>query len=383
MLVNPSHRIDHGDMHAMYKDQRNGNMAQLQLKNIQKSFGDVSIINGIDLEIEEGEFVVFVGPSGCGKSTLLRMIAGLEDVTGGDIVIDDQSVNNLPPVKRGIAMVFQSYALYPHMSVFENMAFPLRVERLPNDEVKKRVDVAAKVLQLDARLEQRPGTLSGGQRQRVAIGRAIVRHPKIFLFDEPLSNLDAALRSDMRIELMELHKTLGSTMIYVTHDQVEAMTMADKIVVMRSGNFEQIGSPLDLYNRPDNQFVASFIGSPRMNFIKGECISADGKTLKVDLGDLGTIALPRKADHLAGQQVTLGIRPEHMFLGEGEFTIELKPNIVEHLGIHTITYSELPGNDTFIALFDGNPDLSEDKPAKMSFTLDAAHLFDADELAVH
>ncbi|MEW7006236.1 ABC transporter ATP-binding protein [Lentilitoribacter sp. EG35] len=358
-------------------------MAQLQLKNIQKSFGDVSIINGIDLEIEEGEFVVFVGPSGCGKSTLLRMIAGLEDVTGGDIVIDDQSVNNLPPVKRGIAMVFQSYALYPHMSVFENMAFPLRVERLPNDEVKKRVDVAAKVLQLDARLEQRPGTLSGGQRQRVAIGRAIVRHPKIFLFDEPLSNLDAALRSDMRIELMELHKTLGSTMIYVTHDQVEAMTMADKIVVMRSGNFEQIGSPLDLYNRPDNQFVASFIGSPRMNFIKGECISADGKTLKVDLGDLGTITLPRKADHLAGQQVTLGIRPEHMFLGEGEFTIELKPNIVEHLGIHTITYSELPGNDTFIALFDGNPDLSEDKPAKMSFTLDAAHLFDADELAVH
>ena len=231
-------------------------MSQLSLKNLEKSFGEAHIIKGIDLEVSEGEFVVFVGPSGCGKSTLLRMIAGLEEVSEGEITISDRVVNDLPPVQRGIAMVFQSYALYPHMTVYENIAFPLRVEKLPQPEVDQRVSAAARVLQLESRLQQRPGTLSGGQRQRVAIGRAIVRQPKIFLFDEPLSNLDAALRSEMRIELMELHKRLGSTMIYVTHDQVEAMTMADKIVVLDAGTISQVGSPLELYHRPDNLFVA-------------------------------------------------------------------------------------------------------------------------------
>ena len=238
-------------------------MSELTLSRLKKSFSGTDVIKGVDLEVSAGEFVVFVGPSGCGKSTLLRMIAGLEEVTSGEIVIAGKTVNDLPPVQRGIAMVFQSYALYPHMSVFENIAFPLRVEKLPEAEVKRRVGEAARVLQLESRLQQKPGTLSGGQRQRVAIGRAIVREPKIFLFDEPLSNLDAALRSDMRIELTRLHKKLGATMIYVTHDQVEALTMADKIVVLNAGRIEQVGSPLDLYHRPQNRFVAGFIGNPR------------------------------------------------------------------------------------------------------------------------
>ena len=358
-------------------------MSQLSLKHLEKSFGDTQIIKGINLEVSQGEFVVFVGPSGCGKSTLLRMIAGLEDVTSGDIVIGDKIVNDLAPVKRGIAMVFQSYALYPHMTVFENIAFPLRVEKLPNDQVKERVARAAKVLQLDARLEQRPGTLSGGQRQRVAIGRAIVRQPQIFLFDEPLSNLDAALRSEMRIELMELHKKLGSTMIYVTHDQVEAMTMADKIVVMNAGLIEQIGSPLELYHKPDNKFVASFIGSPKMNFIQGKATTSDGTNATVDLGSLGTITLPRATKRVAGDTVTLGVRPEHLVLGKSDFTLTVTPKIVEHLGIHTVLYADLPGGETFIALFEGDPKIDEGVPLEIGFPLTSAHLFDAAGLAVY
>ncbi len=358
-------------------------MSQLSLKRLEKSFNEARIIKGIDLEVSEGEFVVFVGPSGCGKSTLLRMIAGLEDVTEGSIEIGGSVVNDLPPVKRGIAMVFQSYALYPHMSVYENIAFPLRVEKLPQAEVDKRVAAAAKVLQLESRLQHRPGQLSGGQRQRVAIGRAIVRQPKIFLFDEPLSNLDAALRSEMRIELMELHKRLGSTMIYVTHDQVEAMTMADKIVVLDAGTIAQVGSPLDLYHRPDNLFVAGFIGSPKMNFISGKVRSADGTRAIVDLGTLGTIELPRSNTAIAGESVTLGIRPEHLTLGDAGFTLETTPNIVEQLGIHTITYSTLPGGENFIGLFEGNPDLVDGKPVRMSFAIDKVHLFDAKGLAVY
>ncbi|MET3896474.1 multiple sugar transport system ATP-binding protein [Devosia sp. UYZn731] len=358
-------------------------MSQLSLKHLEKSFGDTQIIKGIDLEVSQGEFVVFVGPSGCGKSTLLRMIAGLEDVTSGEINIAGKVVNDLPPVKRGIAMVFQSYALYPHMTVFENIAFPLRVEKLPNDQVKERVARAAKVLQLDARLEQRPGTLSGGQRQRVAIGRAIVRQPQIFLFDEPLSNLDAALRSEMRIELMELHKKLGSTMIYVTHDQVEAMTMADKIVVMNAGLIEQIGSPLELYHKPDNKFVASFIGSPKMNFIQGKATTSDGTNVTVDLGSLGTVTLPRATKRVAGDTVTLGIRPEHLVLGKSDFTLTVTPKIVEHLGIHTVLYADLPGGETFIALFEGAPDISEGVPLELGFKLSSAHLFDTAGLAVY
>ena len=358
-------------------------MSQLSLKRLEKSFNEARIIKGIDLEVSEGEFVVFVGPSGCGKSTLLRMIAGLEDVTQGEIVIGGRLVNELPPVQRGIAMVFQSYALYPHMTVYENIAFPLRVEKLPQAEVETRVQAAAKVLQLESRLQHRPGQLSGGQRQRVAIGRAIVRQPKIFLFDEPLSNLDAALRSEMRIELMELHKRLGSTMIYVTHDQVEAMTMADKIVVLDAGTIAQVGSPLQLYHKPDNLFVAGFIGSPKMNFINGKVTSADGTAASVDLGALGTIVLPRSSKAIAGQNVTLGIRPEHLQLGEGEFTLSVAPNIVEHLGIHTVTYSTLPGGENFIGLFEGGPSVSEGQAARIGFRLDQVHLFDQAGLAVY
>jgi len=358
-------------------------MSQLSLKRLEKSFNEARIIKGIDLDVSEGEFVVFVGPSGCGKSTLLRMIAGLEDVSAGEIEIGGRVVNDLPPVQRGIAMVFQSYALYPHMSVYENIAFPLRVERLPQAEVDKRVHAAAKVLQLESRLQHRPGQLSGGQRQRVAIGRAIVRQPKIFLFDEPLSNLDAALRSEMRIELMELHKRLGSTMIYVTHDQIEAMTMADKIVVLNAGEISQVGSPLELYHRPDNLFVAGFIGSPKMNFISGKVRTADGARAVIDLGSLGTIELPRTDTAIAGQEVTLGVRPEHLDLGEGQFTLETTPSIVEQLGIHTITYSTLPGGENFTGLFEGNPELQDGKPIRMGFSLDKVHLFDARGLAVY
>ena len=358
-------------------------MSQLSLKRLEKSFNEARIIKGIDLDVSEGEFVVFVGPSGCGKSTLLRMIAGLEDVSAGQIEIGGNVVNDLPPVQRGIAMVFQSYALYPHMTVYENIAFPLRVEKLPQAEVDNRVQAAAKVLQLESRLQHRPGQLSGGQRQRVAIGRAIVRQPKIFLFDEPLSNLDAALRSEMRIELMELHKRLGSTMIYVTHDQIEAMTMADKIVVLNAGEISQVGSPLQLYHKPDNLFVAGFIGSPKMNFINGKVRAANGTTVTVELGSLGVIELPRTSTAVAGQDVILGIRPEHLTLEQGQFSIETTPNIVEHLGIHTIAYSTLPGGENFIGLFEGNPDLEDGKPIRVGFDIAQVHLFDAEGLAVY
>jgi multiple sugar transport system ATP-binding protein len=310
------------------------------------------------------------------------MIAGLEDVSGGEIVIAGKTVNELPPVQRGIAMVFQSYALYPHMTVFENIAFPLRVEKLPSDEVNSRVHSAARILQLEPRLQHRPGQLSGGQRQRVAIGRAIVREPKIFLFDEPLSNLDAALRSEMRIELMELHKRLGSTMIYVTHDQIEAMTMADKIVVLDAGEISQVGSPLDLYHKPDNLFVAGFIGSPKMNFIKGSVIASTGSTIAVDLGALGTVDLVRNVSIAAGQPVTLGIRPEHLKLGTGDFSLLITPHIVEHLGIHSVAYAQLPAGENFIGLFEGNPNLPEGAPVSLSFDLAQVHLFDANGQAV-
>jgi multiple sugar transport system ATP-binding protein len=358
-------------------------MGQLVLSGLRKSFGDVEIIKGVDLDVTEGEFVVFVGPSGCGKSTLLRMIAGLEDVTAGEIIIGGAKVKDLPPVKRGIAMVFQSYALYPHMTVFENIAFPLRVEGLSEDAIKKRVGDAAAVLQLNERLQQKPGTLSGGQRQRVAIGRAIVRQPKIFLFDEPLSNLDAALRSEMRIELMRLHKSLGSTMVYVTHDQVEAMTMADKIVVLNAGAIEQIGSPLELYDHPHNKFVAGFIGSPKMNFLHGVCKGVDANGVLVDLGAFGRVTLPHQAsEELLGRKVTLGIRPEHLSLRETVFKLSLKPAIVERLGIHSVAYSPMPSGENFIALFEGNPRLIENEPMAAYADPAKCHLFDEQGLAI-
>ncbi len=285
-------------------------MGRIHLEKVSKSFGEVHVIPSIDLTIEDGEFVVFVGPSGCGKSTLLRLIAGLEDVSGGTIQIDGTDATAVPPAKRGLAMVFQSYALYPHMSVRRNIAFPLRMAKLPKEEQDRRVEAAAKVLNLSDYLDRRPGQLSGGQRQRVAIGRAIVREPSAFLFDEPLSNLDAALRVNMRQEITELHTSLGTTMIYVTHDQVEAMTMADRIVVLRSGIAEQVGSPLELYRTPRNVFVAGFIGSPRMNFIEGAEAGRHGAA-------------------------TIGIRPEHIDVSTTEGAWKGTVGVAEHLGSDT------------------------------------------------
>ena len=251
-------------------------MAQVELKNVNKSFGKTEVIRNVDLEINKGEFVVFVGPSGCGKSTLLRLIAGLETLSSGEIVIADRAVMDLPPSKRGIAMVFQSYALYPHMTVFHNMAFSLDLQGVPKPEIKERVEAAAKILQMEHLLDRRPAALSGGQRQRVAIGRAIVRNPDVFLFDEPLSNLDAALRHDTRVEIAKLHGQLDATTIYVTHDQVEAMTLADKIVVLKDGEVMQVGSPMDLFTMPANEFVAGFLGSPQMNFFDGTLVTVSG-----------------------------------------------------------------------------------------------------------
>ena len=285
-------------------------MGQITLENVRKSFGEVEVIPPLDLTIEDGEFVVFVGPSGCGKSTLLRLIAGLEDVSGGQINIDGADATDIPPAKRGLAMVFQSYALYPHMTVRKNIAFPMRMAGLDQAEQDRRIASAAAALNLTDYLDRRPGQLSGGQRQRVAIGRAIVREPAAFLFDEPLSNLDAALRVGMRMEISELHKKLETTMIYVTHDQVEAMTMADKIVVLRAGHIEQVGSPLELYRTPKNLFVAGFIGSPKMNFITGA--EADSRNAK-----------------------TIGIRPEHISASASSGTWEGTVGVSEHLGSDT------------------------------------------------
>lgn len=288
-------------------------MGSITLSQVTKSFGDVNVIPPLDLEINDGEFVVFVGPSGCGKSTLLRLIAGLEDTSAGTISIDDEDATNVPPAKRGLAMVFQSYALYPHMSVRKNIAFPMKMAGMSAEEQNRRIESAAKALNLTDYLDRRPGQLSGGQRQRVAIGRAIVREPAAFLFDEPLSNLDAALRVGMRLEISELHKRLETTMIYVTHDQVEAMTMADKIVVLHAGVIEQVGSPLELYRAPRNKFVAGFIGSPRMNFIAGADAEIVGAT-------------------------TIGIRPEHLTVSTSEGKWQGKVGVAEHLGSDTFLH---------------------------------------------
>ena len=353
-------------------------MGQLSLKSVIKAFGDIQVVKGVSLDVNEGEFVVFVGPSGCGKSTLLRMIAGLEHTTGGDIVIDGKRVNDLPPVKRGIAMVFQSYALYPHMSVYENIAFPLRVEGASEAVIREKVNAAAATLHLDSRLQQKPGQLSGGQRQRVAIGRAIVRQPEIFLFDEPLSNLDAALRADMRIELTRLHKKLGATMVYVTHDQIEAMTMADRIVVLNAGYIAQVGAPLELYYKPQNIFVAGFIGNPRMNFLPARYIGPTEAGVEVEcLGQRQILPVTPRAG-LEGADVLLGIRPEHINLGAGEFTIQITPTVVEQLGQQTIGYATIPGReDSFLFVLPGTRVIEDDKQIVVSFDAAECHLFDA------
>ncbi len=316
-------------------------MADVLLANVKKSFGPVDVIKGVDLEIKKGEFVVFVGPSGCGKSTLLRMISGLEDISSGELQIGGQVMNDVDPSKRGVAMVFQTYALYPHMTVRENMGFALRFAGAPKSEVTTKVDAAAKILGLEPLMDRKPKALSGGQRQRVAIGRAIVRDPKVFLFDEPLSNLDAELRVHMRIEIARLHRKLGTTIVYVTHDQVEAMTLADKIVVLRAGLVEQVGAPLELYDNPANTFVAGFIGSPRMNFFEGCVKGHEQQRCRIELAGFGgtVVAIPLKGAMPAiGAEVSLGVRPEH-FHDEGDGYLTLTIDMLEQLGGETFAYA--------------------------------------------
>jgi len=353
-------------------------VGQLKLDNVKKRFGAAEVIKGVSMDIKHGEFIVFVGPSGCGKSTLLRMIAGLEEISEGDVHIDGQIVNALPPVKRGIAMVFQSYALYPHMTVYENIAFPLRVDKLSNEEVDKKVMVAASILKLEERLQHKPGELSGGQRQRVAIGRAIVREPSVFLFDEPLSNLDAALRATMRVELTKLHHDLDATMIYVTHDQVEAMTMADRIVVLDEGFIAQVGSPLELYHKPDNLFVAGFIGNPKMNFIEVECTGTTKSGVKVSVPGSGELTIPvTPRGEIKGKKLTLGIRPEHTRLGKSDIQLALHANVVERLGIHTVTYANLPDDeDVFCTVQEGTAPIQPNTEFSIGVNASDCHLFD-------
>ncbi len=322
-------------------------MAQIQLAGISKSFDKTEVIRKTELEIEDGSFCVFVGPSGCGKSTLLRIIAGLETASTGEVRIDRKAVNDVDPSDRGIAMVFQSYALYPHMNVRENMGFGLRMGGTPKAEIAARVTRAAEILQITQLLDRRPAQLSGGQRQRVAIGRAIVRDPKVFLFDEPLSNLDAELRVQMRVEISKLHKSLGTTMIYVTHDQTEAMTMADKIVVMRAGVIEQAGAPLELYTNPDNAFVAGFLGSPRMNFFKAR-MAADGENVAT-LPDGQKVPLPALANPpQPGEELLLGVRPEHMDSARADARLTLPVDVIEHLGTTSFVYATGPAGETVV-----------------------------------
>jgi multiple sugar transport system ATP-binding protein len=329
-------------------------MATLRLRNLRKSYGDVEVIQGVDLDINDRDFVVFVGPSGCGKSTLLRMIAGLEEITSGDLMIDGERVNDVPPAERGLAMVFQSYALYPHMTVRDNMGFALRLAGVPRAERDNKVQAAAQILQLESFLDRKPKALSGGQRQRVAIGRAIVREPKVFLFDEPLSNLDAALRVQMRIELARLHDELDATMIYVTHDQVEAMTLADKIVVLNGGLIAQAGSPLELYHHPENLFVAGFIGSPKMNFLDVTAVGADASGVTVELVNKDRIKVDVAPGQVAaGEPLTLGVRPEHLRVTSEGGDVSGEVLVAERLGGETYLYTEITGGVMLVVQADG------------------------------
>ncbi len=360
-------------------------MSFLRLDNIKKSYADVSVIKGVSFEATKGEFVVFVGPSGCGKSTLLRMIAGLEDVTSGQLYIDGRDVTYEEPAKREVSMVFQSYALYPHMSVFENMAFGLRMAKKPEAEIKAQVAEAARILQLEPLLDRKPRALSGGQRQRVAIGRSIVRHPKLFLFDEPLSNLDAELRSQMRVEIAKLHRSLGATMVYVTHDQVEAMTLADRIVVLRAGLVEQIGSPTELYDKPANTFVAGFIGSPKMNFIDAKVASVAGNGLTLAhpsfVGGTRTVETPSAGRVKVGDSVTVGLRPEHLTVGTADPILSLTVDFAESLGGSTQLYARGDG-EPVIVLTAGRPDLKPGDALHLGIDPRHIYLFDAAGLAL-
>jgi lactose/L-arabinose transport system ATP-binding protein len=357
-------------------------MAGVSLHNVNKRFGSVEIIHGASLEVEDGEFVVFVGPSGCGKSTLLRMIAGLEDISGGEISIGEQVVNDIEPADRGIAMVFQSYALYPHMTVEQNLSFGLRMTGNPKRDTEARVKRAAEILRISELMHRRPKQLSGGQRQRVAIGRAIVREPQVFLFDEPLSNLDAELRVQMRVEISRLHKELGVTMIYVTHDQTEAMTLADRIVVLRSGNVEQIGRPLDLYHDPANQFVAGFIGSPKMNFLEAEVIGTEGGATVVELVNQGRARLTVPLTDLrsdTGTAVTLGIRPEHFGrAGEGDCDITVAVDMAEHLGSASYAYAHTGSGEPLVIMRDPEQEDTHIASLTVSVAADRVFIFESD-----
>jgi len=356
-------------------------MATLELNNIVKEFGDTQVIKGVDLEVKDREFVVFVGPSGCGKSTLLRMIAGLESASSGDIKVDGQRINEVGPAERGLAMVFQSYALYPHMTVEDNMGFSLRLAGVPKAERRQKVLEAARILQLENLLDRKPKALSGGQRQRVAIGRAIVRNPSIFLFDEPLSNLDAALRVQMRIELARLHDELDATMIYVTHDQIEAMTMADKIVVLQGGVVEQVGSPMELYHHPRNRFVAGFIGSPKMNFTEVEVLDANAEGVSVRLPGGSECRVPVDGgDCRPGDTLTLGIRPEHLTLDD-QGPLSGKIVVIERLGGVTSLYLDADG-DEWILVADGDVSHRVHDAVRFGFEPGRAHLFAEDGLAL-
>ena len=356
-------------------------MARVSLSGIKKNYGGVEIIKGVDIDIADGEFTVFVGPSGCGKSTLLRMIAGLEDISGGTLTIGDRVVNDLPPKDRSIAMVFQSYAIFPHMTVRENLAFGLTIANAPKAEKDAKVAEAARILQMEHLLDRRPSQLSGGQRQRVAIGRAIVRKPGVFLFDEPLSNLDAALRVDMRMELSKLHADLGATMIYVTHDQVEAMTLADRIVVLNAGVVQQVGTPLDLYHRPANIFVAGFIGSPKMNLLKARVEAVDVNSIQVGSADLGTLILPKpNVSAVVGDEVTVGLRPHHLTLG-GDQDITGRVALVERLGNETLAAVILRSGQQIIAALPGDIDVSVGEELHLATQPDKASLFLANGVA--
>ncbi|MDB6141839.1 MAG: sugar transporter ATP-binding protein [Pseudomonas sp.] len=359
-------------------------MANLSIRNLQKGFDGHAIIKGIDLDVRDKEFVVFVGPSGCGKSTLLRLIAGLEDVTSGTIELDGRDITEVTPAKRDLAMVFQTYALYPHMTVRKNMSFALDLAGGDKAEIERKVSEAARILQLEPLLERKPKQLSGGQRQRVAIGRAIVRNPKIFLFDEPLSNLDAALRVQTRLELSRLHKELNATMIYVTHDQVEAMTLADKVVVLNGGKVEQVGSPLELYHHPANLFVAGFLGTPKMGFLKGSITRVSSTDCDVTLDAGAIVTLPLGGANLSvGSSVTLGIRPEHLNIAQpGDCQMQVIADVSERLGSDTYCHVRTTSGEALTMRIRG--DLASRYGETLNLHLDSAHchLFDAQGLVI-
>ncbi|QPC88032.1 sn-glycerol-3-phosphate ABC transporter ATP-binding protein UgpC [Mesorhizobium sp. NBSH29] len=353
-------------------------MSRITLSGITRAFGKVKVLHGIDLDIEDGELIVFVGPSGCGKSTLLRLIAGLDRPTDGTIQIDGKDVTKVAAADRGLAMVFQSYALYPHMTVRQNLAFGLENARMARAEIDKRIGEAARMLEISDYLGRRPGQLSGGQRQRVAIGRAIVRNPTAFLLDEPLSNLDAELRISTRAELAALHERLGTTMVYVTHDQIEAMTLADRIVVLRAGRIEQVGTPLDLYNRPQNLFVAGFIGAPRMNLVQAKVTEGKAGGLAVALGGSDPVTV-NGLNASTGDTLTVGLRPHHIGLAtEGDEGVSSEVTLVEALGSETVVHTKTPSGQELLAVLSGQHKIRAGEMLRLRVAPDQMHFFDAD-----